>query len=76
VLEQWVIGDRCQLVTILGMGGIGKTALAIKLAQQVQGEFDYLIWRSLRHAPPLQDLMALLKEGMNQFGIGTSQNLR
>jgi len=35
----------------------GKTALAVKLAQQVQGEFDYLIWRSLRNAPPLKELL-------------------
>ncbi|MGA7936964.1 MAG: NB-ARC domain-containing protein, partial [Kovacikia sp.] len=58
ILKQWIRHDRCRLVTILGMGGIGKTALSVKLAEQVQDEFDYLIWRSLRHAPSLQDLLA------------------
>lgn len=57
-LEQWIQRDRCRLVAILGMGGMGKTALSVKLAEQVQDEFDYLIWRSLRHAPSLPDLLA------------------
>ncbi len=57
-LEQWIVADRCRLVAILGMGGIGKTALAVKLAEQIQGEFDRLIWRSLRNAPPLETLLA------------------
>jgi hypothetical protein len=42
------------------MGGIGKTALSVKLAEQIQGEFDYLIWRSLRNAPPIQNLLTNL----------------
>lgn len=57
-LEQWVEQDRCRTVTILGMGGMGKTTLSVKLAEQVQDGFDYLIWRSLRHAPALSELIA------------------
>jgi len=38
------------------MGGIGKTSLSVKLAEQIQGEFEYLIWRSLLHAPPIEDI--------------------
>ncbi|WP_088431771.1 WD40 repeat domain-containing protein [Halomicronema hongdechloris] len=33
-LERWIQQDRCRLIAILGMGGIGKTALSVKLAQQ------------------------------------------
>jgi len=42
---------------MLGMGGIGKTALSVKLAEKISGEFEYVIWRSLRDAPLLKDLL-------------------
>jgi len=59
-LERWIVKDHCRLVALLGMGGIGKTALSVRSAQQVQDKFDYLIWRSLVHAPPVAELLANL----------------
>ncbi|MBD2364762.1 hypothetical protein H6G36_26925 [Anabaena minutissima FACHB-250] len=56
-LQQWIIDNSSRLVAVLGIGGIGKTALTVRLAQQVQAEFDYVIWRSLRNAPPLTTLL-------------------
>ncbi len=58
--QEWILGTRSRIVCVLGMGGIGKTALVVKLAQQVQPEFEYVIWRSLRNAPPLETLLAEL----------------
>jgi WD40 repeat protein len=69
LLEQWVMHDRCQLIAILGMGGIGKTTLLTKLARQlVQHEssqsailsppsFDFVIWRSLLNAPLFETVL-------------------
>lgn len=65
-LTQWIVQDRCRLVALLGMGGIGKTALAAKLAEQIQDEFEYLIWRSLRNAQPIHDLLAELIQFFSQ----------
>jgi len=58
LLEQWLLDDECRLVMLLGMGGIGKTALSVRLAEQLQDEFEWVIWRSLRNAPPVQALLA------------------
>ncbi|MDJ0618656.1 MAG: NB-ARC domain-containing protein [Calothrix sp. MO_192.B10] len=56
-LKQWILEDRCRLIALLGIGGVGKTALAAKLVEEIQDEFDYVIWRSLRNAPPLSSIL-------------------
>jgi WD40 repeat protein len=56
-LEQWIVQDNCHVVALLGMGGIGKTSLSIKLAQNIQNKFEYVIWQTLRNAPPIQEVL-------------------
>ena len=42
---------------LLGLGGIGKTSLAIAFARQAAAQFDVVIFRSLRNAPPIGELL-------------------
>ncbi|MBD2186628.1 WD40 domain-containing protein [Pseudanabaena mucicola] len=70
-LREWILADRCRVVTILGMGGMGKTSLSVKIAEQLQGEFDYVIWRSLRHAPTFSDKMGDCLKILSQQQITT-----
>lgn len=61
LLEQWIFQDHCRLITLIGIGGVGKTALIAKFVQQCVGrEFQYVIWQSLRNAPPLQEVLTRL----------------
>jgi SpoVK/Ycf46/Vps4 family AAA+-type ATPase len=68
-ITHWVVNERCRLVLILGMGGIGKTALSVKLAQEVQGEFEFVIWRSLQSSPSLPHLLNQLIKFLSSSDI-------
>ena len=59
-VKNWVVTDRCRLLGVFGMGGIGKTAFATKLAEQVQSEFTLISWRSLRNAPTVETMLSEL----------------
>ncbi|MEG3983244.1 NB-ARC domain-containing protein [Microcoleus sp. D3_18a_C4] len=59
-LKQWIVSDNCRLVALLGLAGNGKTTLSVQLAKQVQNEFDFVIWRSLRSTPAPSDFLGSL----------------
>jgi hypothetical protein len=59
-LKQWILHDRCRLISLLGIGGIGKTALSVVLTEQIRNEFKYVIWRSLREPTSLETFLPKL----------------
>jgi len=56
-LKQWIVDDHCQMVAIIGAGGVGKTKLAAKMAHDIKYEFTHVFWRSLQNAPPLKNVL-------------------
>jgi NB-ARC domain len=56
ILTDCCLVDQCRLILLLGMGGMGKTTLAWKVATQVNRQFDRTIWRSLLNAPTVEEL--------------------
>ncbi len=57
VLTSVGLNNRCRLVGLVGRRGIAKTALSVKLAERIQDSFEFIIWRSLRNAPPLTEIL-------------------
>src|SRR5579884_2891149 len=56
-LSKWVIQERCRVVSLLGIGGVGKSALAVNVMYQLAEHFEVVIFRSLRDAPPCETLL-------------------
>ncbi len=56
-LEQWAVQERCRVVSVLGMGGIGKSALAVQVMHRLADQFDVVIFRSLRDSPSCEALL-------------------
>src|SRR5258708_18714650 len=64
VVMRWIVEEGCRMVSVLGMGGIGKSALVVRAMQRLADHFDVVVFRSLRDAPEcsalLEDCLAVL----------------
>jgi WD40 repeat protein/transcriptional regulator with XRE-family HTH domain len=56
-LAQWVVQERCRVVSVLGMGGMGKSALVTSAMRRMAVHFQVVIFRSLRDAPTCETLV-------------------
>jgi NB-ARC domain len=69
-LTNWCVVERCRLILLIGMGGMGKTTLAGEIATQLRGKFDRIIWKSLANAPSIRLLCADLIQSLSpQSGV-------
>jgi WD40 repeat protein/transcriptional regulator with XRE-family HTH domain len=72
MLASWLeVESGCRLISVLGLGGIGKTTLVTRLLQGLTREpgrdgkpsgardagFQAIVWRSVRNAPRLESLL-------------------
>ncbi|CAD5913753.1 NB-ARC domain-containing protein [Planktothrix agardhii] len=59
-LTNWILQQRCRLIAITGISGIGKTALTVQLVQQIKDEFEYVIWCDFDSLPILAEFQSNL----------------
>src|SRR5437016_692327 len=56
-LLRWVVEEGCRLVSVMGQGGIGKSALVVRAMRELASHFDVVLFRSLRDAPECSALL-------------------
>ncbi len=57
LLQQKILQEKCNLINLLGIRGIGKTALALKLVDNIKENFEFVIYKSLKSLPSLTQLI-------------------
>jgi len=62
-LKHWILNENSAIITVYGLSGMGKTALATQLVDEIAAHFDRLIWYSHRTFPNLN----ALTNGLIQF---------
>ncbi|NJL91818.1 MAG: hypothetical protein HC916_20100 [Coleofasciculaceae cyanobacterium SM2_1_6] len=76
-LKSWIADEdrsrRSRLIVLYGMGGIGKTFLAVKAGKQVEKDFDAVVWRSIKQTPSLPKLIASIEDVINPGYISAAK---
>jgi NACHT domain len=65
-LENWITQEHTRLIALLGISGIGKTTLSLRLIDEIKTQFDYVIYRSLRFSPTLDATLTHLLQIFSQ----------
>jgi WD40 repeat protein/transcriptional regulator with XRE-family HTH domain len=79
VLFKWIVQERCRVVSVLGMGGIGKSALVVKTMYHVAEQFEVVLFRSLRDGLPcealLEDCLQVLSPQSGPLPVSLEQRM-
>ncbi|MFM6097978.1 MAG: NB-ARC domain-containing protein, partial [Dolichospermum sp.] len=57
LLQQKILQGKCNLINLLGIKGIGKTTLSLKLLDNIKENFQFVIYKSLKSLPSLTQLI-------------------
>ncbi|MFM6754561.1 MAG: NB-ARC domain-containing protein, partial [Dolichospermum sp.] len=57
LLQQKILQEKCNLINLLGIKGIGKTTLSLKLLDNIKENFQFVIYKSLKSLPSLTQLI-------------------
>ncbi|MFM5999073.1 MAG: ATP-binding protein [Dolichospermum sp.] len=57
LLQQKILQGKCNLINLLGIRGIGKIALSLKLVDNIKENFEFVIYKSLKSLPSLTQII-------------------
>jgi WD40 repeat protein/transcriptional regulator with XRE-family HTH domain len=57
LLTRWIVQEHCRVISVLGMGGIGKSALTVSVMHRLAEHFQVVIFHSVRDAPSCEALL-------------------
>jgi WD40 repeat protein/transcriptional regulator with XRE-family HTH domain len=79
MLTGWITQEHCRVLSVVGLGGIGKSAIVVHLMHQLANQFEIVIWRSLRDIPNTETLFDSILQTVDPDAHGkarTSSELR
>jgi NB-ARC domain len=71
-LTTLILQEKCRLISLTGISGIGKTTLAVKLVEDIKHNFEYVIWCNLENYPTFTEFQSHL---INFFSQSPNQEI-
>jgi DNA-binding MarR family transcriptional regulator len=65
-LTTLILQEKCRLISLTGISGIGKTTLAVKLVEDIKHNFEYVIWCNLENYPTFTEFQSHLIDFFSQ----------
>ncbi|CAD5921128.1 putative WD repeat-containing protein alr2800 [Planktothrix tepida] len=56
-LKHWILEEHCRLIAMVGMVGIGKTALSVKLTHEIKQQFEFVFYYNLNTGLSCSELL-------------------